>query len=124
MNRFIAILLLLLPVSSFPEIKKFDDRKFYLHINDDELGHFRWGNFLACLKTVKFPGDPGPRELNTSISRLVIASINNHSWIFSVRENDAEVTLESITIDTHKYYTLEEKRRLFLRIVGNCDTHH
>ena len=114
------LVFILTPQSSFAELNESDNRKFYLHVDDDELGDFRWGNFLNCLRTVKFPNDPGPRDLNMSISRLVMTTIDNHPWIFSVKEDESSVTLESITIDTHKYYTLREKRLLFLRIVGNC----
>ena len=122
MLRLILILFILTPQFGFAEALHEDSRKFYLHIDDDELGDFRWGNFLVCLMTVKFPNDPGPRELNMNISRLVIVDIDNHPWIFSVKEDESSVILESITIDTHKYYTLKEKRRLFLKVVGNCDT--
>ncbi|MBL1141474.1 MAG: hypothetical protein D8M62_05475 [Proteobacteria bacterium] len=97
-----------------------DDRIFYIHTGIDETGSFTWGNFLSCIRTVRFTGDKGPRELDRKISRLVIAAINNQTWVFSVREDDSKVELESITIDTHKYYTLKEKRHIFLRIVGNC----
>lgn len=124
MNRLLIVFLLTVvtPLLSFAEMNESDNRKFYLHAGNDELGNFNWGHFLSCLKTVKFPNDPGPRELNLNTSRLVMTEIDNHSWVFSVRENETDITLESITIDTHKYYTLNEKRRLFLRIVGNCDT--
>ncbi len=99
-----------------------DSRTFYLHFDNNESGDLKWGNFLSCLKTVKFPNDPGPRSLNMSVTRLVITTIDKHSWIFFIKENESSVTLESITIDTHKYYTLKEKRHLFLRVVANCDT--
>lgn len=122
MFRFLLFLFLLNPFITYAETNDSDERKFYLHVNNNELGDFRWGNFLTCLRTVKFPNDPGPRELNMTISRLVIATIDNHPWIFSVKEDESTVTLESITVDTHKYYTIKEKHRLFLRIVGNCDT--
>ena len=126
MNRLLIVFFLsiLTPLSSFAEIQASGARKFYLHAGNDEIGNFKWGHFLACLKTVKFPNDPGPRELNMNISRLVITTIDNHKWVFSVREDEKKVILESITVDTHKYYTLNEKRRLFLRIIGNCDTNH
>jgi hypothetical protein len=96
------------------------DRKFYIHKEVDELANFNWGNFLTCLRTVKFPDDQGPREVNLKISRLAITMINNQTWVLSIREDESSVILESITIDTKKYYTLKDKRRLFLRIVGNC----
>jgi hypothetical protein len=116
----IFILIIITPVMIYAEYMPSDTRNFYLHTDVDELGNFNWGNFLSCLKTVKFPDDEGPRELDLKISRLVVTTINNQSWVFSVREDEKNVTLESITINTHKYYTLQEKRKLFLRIVGNC----
>ena len=124
MNRLLIVFLLTVvtPLLSFAEMNESDNRKFYLHAGNDELGNFNWGHFLSCLKTVKFPNDPGPRDLSMNISRLVITTIDEHPWVFSIKEDESSVTLESITIDTHKYYTLKEKRRLFLRVVANCDT--
>ncbi len=122
MFRFFIIFFFLFPHSGFTEMNESDGRKFYLHFDNNETGDLKWGNFLSCLKTVKFPNDPGPRSLNMSVTRLVITTIDKHSWIFSIKENESSVTLESITIDTHKYYTLKEKRHLFLRVVANCDT--
>ena len=122
MFRFFIIIFLLFPHLSFAEMNESDNRKFYLHFDNNELGNFKWGNFLSCLKTAKFPNDPGPRDLTMNISRLVITTIDEHPWVFSIKEDESSVTLESITIDTHKYYTLKEKRRLFLRIVANCYT--
>lgn len=97
-----------------------DNRKFYLHFDNNELGNFKWGSFLTCLKTVKFRNDSGPRDINLNISRLVITTIDEQTWVFSVKENESSVTLESITVDTQKYSTIKEKRRLFLKIVANC----
>jgi hypothetical protein len=111
---------MIIPATTYAEDATSDKRKFYLHTDVDELGNFNWGNFLSCLQTVKFPGDEGPRELDKKISRLITTTINNQFWVFSVREDDTNVILESITINTHKFYSLNDKRRLFLRIVGNC----
>ncbi len=122
MRLLIAFFLIsiLTPVTIHAEEASFDNRKFYLHKDIDELGNFNWGNFKSCLKTVMFPDDEGPRKLDLKISRLVTTKINNQSWIFSVREDDSKVVLESITINTQNFYSLNDKRRLFLRIVGNC----
>ncbi len=116
----VFLLLILMPLTIYAEETSVDKRKFYLHANDDELASFNWGNFLSCLRTVQFPNDKGPRVVNKNISRLVTTTINDKLWVFSVREDDTQVTLESITINTHKYYSLNDKRHLFLRIVANC----
>ena len=97
-----------------------DHRKMYIHHGVDELGNFNWGNFLTCLETASFSSDKGPRKLNLSTSRLVTTTINNQSWVFSVREDNEIVILESVTIDTHHVYSERDKRNLFLKIVGNC----
>lgn len=120
MLRFFIIFFLLFPHLGFAEMNASDNRKFYLHFDNNELGDFKWGNFLICLKTVKFQNDSGPRDINLNISRLVITTIDEQTWVFSVKENESSVTLESITVGTQKYSTLKEKRRLFLRIVANC----
>jgi hypothetical protein len=117
----IYIFIITVPAIANAEQGYIDERKFYLHADNDEIGNFTWGHFLTCLRTVKFQNDEGPRELNVKISRLVITSINDKTWVFSVREDESKVVLESITIGTKKYYTLNDKRRLFLRIVGNCE---
>lgn len=122
MHRIIIIffLALCIPVSVLAGDAFSDKRKFYLHNGVDELGNFNWGHFLTCLQSVNFPNDKGPRELNLATSRLVSTQINNKLWVFSVRENNSEVTLESIIIGTLNVYSLQDKRRLFLRLVGNC----
>lgn len=118
--KFILLFLLFTPFVTHAEFNSGDKRKFYLQTNVDELASFNWGNFLSCLSTVSFPNDKGPREVNKNISRLVTTTINDQFWVFSVQEDDTRVILESITINTHKFYSLHDKRRIFLRIVGNC----
>jgi hypothetical protein len=120
MTRIIILLLIILtPLAIFSE-EVIDNRSFYLHKDVDELAEFNWGNFLTCLQSVKLSNDEEPRELNLQTSRLVMATIEKKKWVFSVREDERSVILESITINTKKYYSLNDKRRLFLKIVGNC----
>ena len=122
MDRYFILFFLLVFISPQLSAKDafVDDRKLYLHHDIDELGNFNWGNFLSCLTTAKFPGDEGPRKLNLDTSRMVTTAINDHLWIISIREDIAQVVIESITIDTHHYYLPKEKRSIFLRVIGNC----
>ena len=122
MHKFILVtgLSLMLLTNSIAKVPYSDARKLYIHHDVDELGNFNWGNFLTCLETASFPSDEGPRKLNLSIPRLVTTTINNHFWVFSIREDIDYVLLESITIDTHHAYTAHDKRSLFLKLIGNC----
>ncbi len=126
MNRvFITILLISLSIANSSANDAYiDDRKLYIHHGIDELGSFNWGNFLSCLVTAKFPDDEDPRKLNLATPRMVTTMINDHLWIVSIREDIDQVIIESFTIDTHLYYTPKEKRKIFLRIIGNCELEH
>ena len=123
MNRLIItfLLIFLITPNLSAEDTYVDDRKLFIHHDVDELGNFNWGNFLSCLVTAKFGEDKGPRKLNLETPRMVTTTINDHLWIVSIREDIEQVVIESITIDTHHNYTPKDKRRIFLRVIGNCE---
>ena len=95
-------------------------RNVFVEEGNNEMGNFRYGDLLYCLKTAEFPPDYGPRKINTSNQRLIVTNILNQQWAIGIREFPDKVLIESIVIDTQNYYTPKEKRKYLLRLLGHC----
>ncbi len=98
-----------------------DERKVSFRKDGATFGDLTYGQLLTCIETASFENEPGPREIERKIKRLIVTNIHGDRWFFKIREDINHVILVDITINTRRYFTEADMSKRLLHILAHCD---
>ncbi len=98
-----------------------DDRKVSFYKDGATFGDLTYGQLLTCIETASFENEPGPRDIERKIKRLIVTNIHGDRWFFKIREEINYVILVDITINTRRYSSEVDMSKHLLHILAHCN---